>query len=345
MDNHADSSPKVSVACIAYCHEAFIADAIEGVLKQKVDFPIEMVIGEDCSPDGTRDVILEYAKKHPDIVKLTDEYPHNLGPMENFRRTFARCRGEYIAYLDGDDYWTSPHKLRKQVELMDAHPEYSECFHAVEYKLEGGRMPSWPVYPPGRRSVYRLSDLAAWIRMTPSSMLLRRGCFPRLPDWADQVFFGDWMLQVLLAERGDIGYVDEVMGVKRLHSESMLFGSAAKNRLGNLENIASHLELFCRHLSDERAFPFARRRDEVRYRLVHCHLDQGDDAKARELFHEVLRSCGGYNPRVSWREPMLSYMHFKVPKLYGLLRRVWEVTWHRTAWHRGGAFSKVESAR
>jgi len=343
MDDHAKSSPKLSVACITYCHEAYIADAIDGVLKQKIDFPIEMVIGEDCSPDGTLDIILEYKKKHPDLIRLI-EYPHNVGARDNFRTTLNRCRGEYIAFLDGDDYWSSPHKLRKQVELMDAHPEYSLCFHAVEYMLEGGDVPSWSGYPPGRRTVYRLSEMAKWIRIEPGSMLFRRS-YLRFPDLFDQVYFGDWMLQVLMAERGDVGYIDEVMGVKRLHNESMLFGYAAKDRQKNLENIVYQLEIFCRHLNDERATPFARSRDEHRYRLVHEHLDQGDDAKARELFRDLLTSCGRYNPRVSWREPMLSYMHLKTPRLYGRLRRIWQETWQRTAWHRGGAFSKVERAK
>jgi hypothetical protein len=153
------------------------------------------------------------------------------------------------------------------------------------------------------------------------------------------------MLQILLAERGDIGYVDEVMGVKRLHNESMLFGSAVKNRKTHLENLINQCEFICRHLGDERASPFAHKRDQIRYDLVHFHLDQGDDVKARELFRDTHTSAGGYNPRVAWREPMLSYVHFHIPKLYGLLRRIWQETWHRTAWHRGGAFSNSEKAK
>lgn len=146
-------------------------------------------------------------------------------------------------------------------------------------------------------------------------------------------------MQILLAERGDIGYVDQVMGVKRLHPDSILFGSAAKSRETHLKNLINQCEYICRHLGDERAIPFAHRREQCRYDLVHHYLDHGEEEKARELFDEAYASSGGYNPRVTWREPMLSQVHFHVPKLYGLLRRIWQATWHRTAWHRGGAFS------
>jgi glycosyltransferase involved in cell wall biosynthesis len=107
---------------ITYNHAPFIAQAIEGVLQQKTDFPFELVIGEDCSTDGTREIVFEYQKKYPDIIRVitSDE---NVGTKENSKRTNKACRGKYIAYCEGDDYWHHLDKLQKQVDYMESHPE------------------------------------------------------------------------------------------------------------------------------------------------------------------------------------------------------------------------------
>ena len=118
----------VSVCMITYNHEEFICEAIEGVLMQKTNFPIELIIGEDCSTDNTRKIVLEYAEKHPDIIcPLLPE--SNLGMMKNFIQTMEAARGKYIALCEGDDYWTDPYKLQKQVDFLEANEEYTVCSH------------------------------------------------------------------------------------------------------------------------------------------------------------------------------------------------------------------------
>lgn len=123
--------PLVSVVTITYNHEPFIAKAIEGVLMQQVGFPIEYIIAEDCSTDGTRKICEEYAAKYPDLIHLIVS-EQNVGPKENERRAFAATRGKYIAFCEGDDYWTEPLKLQRQVDFMEAHPDYSVCFHGLK---------------------------------------------------------------------------------------------------------------------------------------------------------------------------------------------------------------------
>ncbi len=123
-----NNSTTVSVCMISYNHEHFIREAIEGVLMQKTNFPIELIIGEDCSTDGTRDIVLEYAAKYPDIIRpLLPE--KNLGMSKNFMETLQACTGKYIALCEGDDYWTDPYKLQKQVDFLEANEEYSICSH------------------------------------------------------------------------------------------------------------------------------------------------------------------------------------------------------------------------
>lgn len=116
------SEPLVSVEMITYNHAPYIARAIEGVLRQKTNFPIELVIGEDCSTDGTREIVFDYLGKYPDIVRVVTS-DNNVGAAENSFRTEMACRGKYIAYCEGDDYWHDPYKLQIQAEYLENHPE------------------------------------------------------------------------------------------------------------------------------------------------------------------------------------------------------------------------------
>ena len=115
-------NPLVSVKMITYNHEPYIAQAIEGVLMQGTDFPIELIIGEDCSTDGTRNIVSYYQKKYPDIIRVITS-DKNVGACKNGLRTDKACRGKYIAYCEGDDYWHHPLKLQKQVDYLESHPD------------------------------------------------------------------------------------------------------------------------------------------------------------------------------------------------------------------------------
>ncbi len=122
--------PLVSVCMITYNHEAFIAQAIEGVLAQQTNFRVELVIGEDCSKDGTRKICEQYAEKHPDIIRLLPSET-NFGALKNFFRTLFDCRGKYIAICDGDDYWTDPLKLQDQADFLEQNPDYGMVYTDV----------------------------------------------------------------------------------------------------------------------------------------------------------------------------------------------------------------------
>ena len=118
----------VSVCMITYNHEQFISQAIEGVLMQKTDFPIELIIGEDCGTDKTREICIEYQQKYPEIIKL--QLPDkNKGVIRNFFENMQAATGKYIALCEGDDYWTDPYKLQKQVDFLKVNEEYSACAH------------------------------------------------------------------------------------------------------------------------------------------------------------------------------------------------------------------------
>ncbi|MGN0002942.1 MAG: glycosyltransferase family 2 protein [Sphingobacterium composti] len=122
-----DEPIMVSIFCITYNHSKFITKAIEGFLMQQCNFNIEIIIGDDCSNDGTTQIIDEYAAKYPHIKRLIA--PHNLGPTQNMIRVALAAKGKYVATCDGDDYWTDPLKLQKQIDFLENNPEYVICTH------------------------------------------------------------------------------------------------------------------------------------------------------------------------------------------------------------------------
>ncbi|MDD5638830.1 MAG: glycosyltransferase [Candidatus Pacebacteria bacterium] len=128
---------KISVCVITYNQDKFISQMLESVLAQKLNFSYEIVIGEDCSTDKTREILLDYQKKYPKKIKLLLN-DKNLGVVENFIQTLRHCTGEYIATCEADDYWTDPHKLQRQVDFLDTHSDYVVCYQEAKVINEKG---------------------------------------------------------------------------------------------------------------------------------------------------------------------------------------------------------------
>lgn len=225
---------KVSVLTTTYNHELFIAQNIIGVLAQQTDFDIEHIIGEDCSPDGTRAVVESYWRQRPDIIKpILRE--RNVGRRQNFIECFHACQGKYIAILEGDDYWTASHKLQVQADFLDANPDFAVCFHALEHRFEGGSQPQR--VNRRDRSRYTLEDLLESNFVPTCTMMFRNHLFEDFPAWFADVPAGDWPLSVLNAQHGDIGYIDDVMAVHRTHSGGVWSPKPASERRQNMVSI------------------------------------------------------------------------------------------------------------
>lgn len=219
------SEIKVSVAMPTYNHERFIAQAIDSVLMQETDFPVELVIGDDCSTDGTRSIVEGYAARYPTRVKVL-LHPHNLGPSHspgknNFVAVINACTGNYVAMLEGDDYWTDPRKLQKQVEFLEANPSHSMCFHDVAMVCQDAQeAPPYP-FANDERNIYTIEDLVRHNFIPTCSVVFRRGLFGKFPSWFYEVTVGDWPLHVINASFGDVGRLHEQMGVYRVHAGSV----------------------------------------------------------------------------------------------------------------------------
>lgn len=209
----------VSVCMITYNHESFIREAIEGVLMQKTDFPIEIIIGEDCSTDNTRNIVLEYSEKYPDIIRpLLPE--NNLGMMKNFIETMEAATGKYIALCEGDDYWTDPYKLQKQVDFLEANEEYSVCFHnSLELNICGKNESTTYCNYDKNRTVEFVELLES--NLIPTQSVVFRNTVNFAFEEFGKLKFGDWYLNLLNAEKGKIWYINEVMGVHRITDTSV----------------------------------------------------------------------------------------------------------------------------
>ena len=208
--------PLVSVLIFSYRYEKFIAQAIDGVLAQICSFPIEIIIGEDCSPDNSLAISLDYQRRHPAVIRVLAG-TMNAGAAANVERCLSASRGHFITMCDGDDYWSDPSKLARQMAIFRAHPECSLVFHSAAYiDNESGKQTR-----TSRQSLFsRMLSTEEVILgdgglIPTASMLVRRELAIDLPAWCRQAPVGDYPLALHAALNGKIAYLDRIMSVYR----------------------------------------------------------------------------------------------------------------------------------
>jgi len=216
---------------VAYNHERFISQAVESVMMQKPAFAFELVIGEDCSPDRTREILLQLQRQHPDRVRLL--LPEkNLGMMQNFIQTLQACRGDYVALLEGDDLWTSPHKLQAQADFLEAHPDCSACFTLARVVRDTHPTTAFYIPAPGTPSRrFTTEELLArnWVA---TCSLLFRNVVSQIPfKTLSHLPMIDWPLNILLSLRGPIAYLDCAMATYRQHEGGLWTGAGEVAKL------------------------------------------------------------------------------------------------------------------
>jgi glycosyltransferase involved in cell wall biosynthesis len=217
--------PLVSVRVVTYNHEKYVAQCLEGILMQHTDFLFEVIVGEDCSTDGTLEIVRAYEKKCPDRVRvITSE--KNIGGTQNSLRIQQACRGKYHAFCEGDDYWIDPLKLQKQVNFMESHPEYSMCFHdAFVVRYDKSAIPGY-VCPPALPECLTITDLLRFKFTIPTASVLARGnILVSLPKWQKDIRYGDLLLRLWCAHHGHLEYLGEAMSVYRIHPGGMIISN------------------------------------------------------------------------------------------------------------------------
>ena len=234
------NAPKVSVVCMVYKHEPYLRQCLDGFVMQKTSFPIEILVNDDCSPDGSAEVMREYEERYPDLFHCIyqKENQYSKGKMAWWEVLFPMAQGEYIAICEGDDYWVDPYKLQKQVDFMDQHPDYVACFHnaRVQYDDHVSLFNALDEnhYPSTEDIIKR-----HWFIATPT--LFFRNVLRDYPEWRGEVLNGDYLLELLLAREGKFYYMDDAMAVYRQDGQGMS-SVLKRNKVDMVDRLISLLE-------------------------------------------------------------------------------------------------------
>ncbi len=222
--------PLVSIHCLVYNHERFLRDCLEGFVNQETNFPFEAIVHDDASTDHSAEIIREYAEKYPHIIRpiyqSENQYSKKNGSIGRAMSAARSPYSEYVAYCEGDDYWTSPSKLQKQVNFMEQHPEYTMCFHAALKKWENGEEDDSLVAEVEDRSYAGEEIYETWPIAT-CSMLVRRSVLKselyQCAHACREFYAGDILVQLSAAALGKIRGMSEVMSVYRKHEGGVVF--------------------------------------------------------------------------------------------------------------------------
>lgn len=276
------SSPLVDIVVITYNHEKFIARTIESVLAQQTTFAYRLLIGDDCSTDSTQQIVAAYAAEHPGRIEaLLDTEHRGLADRDRVGlRVMKLCTAKYVAWLDGDDYWLSPHKLQRQVDYLESHPECVMCFHDVEVVYEDGTQEGKRFCRPGQKEISTLEDLLGGNFIPTSSLVFRGGLVEELPEWYYESKMGDWPMHVFNAQHGNIRYFNEVMAAYRVHR------GAGWSLLSSASRITQSIEVID-HLNAHLGFKYERRVKRTKAawygELAGIYFQQGDLGRSREF--------------------------------------------------------------
>jgi len=230
---------------ITYGHEKYIRQAIESILTQECNFNYELIVANDCSPDLTDEIINEIIRNNPkgNLIKYVNR-SQNIGMQLNYIDAYQNCKGKYIATCEGDDYWTDPLKLQKQVDFLEGNPEYAISFHKVDV-LQDGIIKEDTITAKVPETT-TIKDLARGNYIHTCSVVYRNNLFAELPEYFKESPVGDYFLHLLNARFGMIKCFEETMGVYRVYGTSVWSSKTQNERellwVPFLENIKSNFD-------------------------------------------------------------------------------------------------------
>lgn len=222
----------VSIKCLAFNHEKYIRKTLEGFVMQKTKFRFEAIVHDDASTDGTAVIIREYAEKYPNIIKAIFETENKYSKKDGSltKIMYNACKGKYIAMCEGDDYWTDPYKLQKQVDFLETHPDFVMCSHNYRcYIQQTNSFESWLTCDD---TIYDLETFISrenWLTQ-PLTCLYRSSAF-KLNEYLQYKNSKDVTLFYYLLKRGKGMYLKDCMGVYRIHSCGVWSGASRTKQL------------------------------------------------------------------------------------------------------------------
>lgn len=229
----------VTIHCITYNHENFIADAIDSFLKQQTNFNFEIIIHDDASTDRTADIIREYQKQYPNLIKPIYQIENKYSKGESVGDfIIQRAKGKYIALCEGDDYWIDPFKLQKQVDYMEENPQCSLCVHAGHVVSASEKNLMWNSRPNKGSKFFTVDEVieGGGDLFLTNSMLYPTKLAKDKPDFFEKVSVGDYPLTINLSLLGSVYYMDEFMSAYRVgHS-----GSWTATNFSKIDKMTKH---------------------------------------------------------------------------------------------------------
>lgn len=286
---------KISVAIITYNQQDTIAQTLDSILCQKGDFNLEVIVGEDCSEDGTRLICSDYAKHYPDVIRLLAN-TQNLGIMANFSRVMHACTGDFVAICAGDDYWCDEYKLQKQLDYFHRHEDI-DVVSTAGYKLLVKRnqfvanaiAPINPIFDGDIKQFYFSKNYKGGVYAMPLSLLVRRDVlqYVDFDEFIRRDFpVEDYPMQAILAQYCRWGHIPDLCVVYRVYKESATFISFEHPKYlqyhRGLANIRRYLnELF----PDDICFTEEELQEYEFYKEFLSYLYKGDYLSAKQLVY------------------------------------------------------------
>ncbi len=236
-------APLVSIGCITYNHAPYIRQCLEGFLMQKTTFPFEIIINDDCSTDGTTEIVKEYADKYPDLIIpiFHEENQYQKGVRGIYAKfVYPKVRGKYIALCEGDDYWIDPLKLQKQVDFLEEHPECSMCFHRCRELVEDDiKIDISSVFQHLEERYYTGEEiLRKWT--VPTASVVYRNCGIYMHPLLPGMIWGDTFMFLQLANKGQLYCLYDIMSVYRRNINSI---TLKQKRTLPYETIVNHYKI------------------------------------------------------------------------------------------------------
>ena len=237
-------TPLVSVCVTTFNHEPYLADALDAILAQRCDFGVEIILGEDCSSDGTLSVCRAYAEKYPEKITLIAS-TENVGWRANYRRCVEAARGKYIAFCDGDDYWCDDNRLAEQVALMEQQPNVGLCYTLAERRdCKGELVGRFPI-GEGHTSLDRL--LHDWC-VENCTTLARRDLVlayytTEKPENRHEWLTEDLPMWLFVAAHSEVAYIDRATAVHRVFPDSVSHSTSLAKRLAFCDS-SSNIKLW-----------------------------------------------------------------------------------------------------
>ena len=218
------ANPLVSILCVTYNHKDYIAQALDSFLMQKTNFKFQVIVGDDCSTDGTTEILKEYAKKYPDIIKPIFR-EKNIGSTKNSLEVYSNAKTPYVAICEGDDYWIDEYKLQKQVDFLESNPDYAICFHPVKVMYDGFDFEKTDEIYPTQKMIESGTtfELLLKTNFIQTTSVVYRWMFNQTNtrQYFLDISPGDWFISLLHAKEGKIKMLPEIMAVYRRHPQGV----------------------------------------------------------------------------------------------------------------------------